>query len=292
MSTETVTFVNPTHGSILLHGGTNVYILKNRMGLDNVPFIINRERTPGAPGSRVTNVFVGERQITLPILVKADTPSAFITLKKNLNNLLNPLIQGSYLRWKNLADETKDLYVTYLGGLEGDDTKADTTWSTYDLRFIAPDPFWYSTALTGGVATGGTPTAFLGTPFLPLNINESSITGGLNITNLGDHDSWPIITLEGPASGIEIINNTTGKTLDLTAGSGLSLTAGQIATIRTKPGERSVLRDDLTNLFQYLTADSEFFSIIPGLNNIGFTASGTSAATEFAVSIYHTYSMK
>ena len=294
MATETVVFTHEANGSVTLHGGSQISILQARQGLDNPPFILTREQAPGWHGTRLVDVTIGERIITLPIIIQGSSVSNYLAARRALNKYLNPLDGRGILKWTALDGTTRWLYAYYLSGLEGSDDKANTTWSTHDVKFVAVDPFWYAGTESQMVLSGATTTAFLGDPFLPLNIGESSLSENQVVNITGDIEVWPEILIEGPITALTITNTTTGEKIDLTHGTGLSLTAGQFAKVITKPGNRQVFDPNTptTNYFPYLTADSSFFSLIPGNNTISVAASSTSSATEITFTYRLAYTIK
>lgn len=291
---ESIIWTHEENGTITLHGGSSISVLKKRKGLDNPPFTLVREKAPGWHGTRLTEVSIGERIVTLPILVQGTSESNYLATRRALNKYFNPVDGRGILKWTSLDGTTRWLYCYYLSGLEGDDENANTTWSIHDIQLVAVDPFWYRNVESSFVLGGSTNTAFLGTPFLPLNIGESSIADAHIVNNTGDIEIWPEILIEGPISALVIDNDTTGKKIDLTGSTGLSLTAGQFAKIITKPGARVVYDPDTptTNYFSFLTADSTFFSFIPGNNTISISASSTTSATQITFTYRVAYTIK
>jgi hypothetical protein len=148
------------------------------------------------------------------------------------------------------------------------------------LGFRACDPYWQDSTETVAVATIAS-TGYTWFPFAgswaqqPLILGASDVFAQLTVTNTGDVDAWPVITVVGPGTDLHLTNNTTGKDLLLTG----AIAAGSTVVIDTRPGHKTVTIDGV-NAFSRLSATSTMWPLVPGANRvaIGF-ASGTAQSS-------------
>ncbi len=91
----------------------------------------------------------------------------------------------------------------------------------------------------------------------------------IQITNDGNFGSPPLIVLTGPTTNPVVENETTGKTLAFTRNGGLSLTADETLTINCEA--QTAVKESAgveTSVKSKLSLDSEWFDIVPGVNDI------------------------
>lgn len=109
----------------------------------------------------------------------------------------------------------------------------------FEFTLYAKEPVLYAQALTE--ETG--PESFNTTTFkfqdgaLPafqdgnLPTIQDDTGAEMTVTNAGTHDSPPVFTITGPTTNPVITNVTTGKSMDFSKGSGLTLAAGETLTV-------------------------------------------------------------
>src|SRR5690606_24189719 len=93
--------------------------------------------------------------------------------------------------------------------------------------------------------------------------------------NDGDVEAWPVWTITGPATSIELENVTTGKKIELSS----TLSAGQKRIITTKPGISTVLDENGDNKWSELSDTSALWALEPGLNELVLTVGNSDADT-------------
>lgn len=142
-----------------------------------------------------------------------------------------------------------------------------------ELRFIAHDPLIYDPALH------------------TVTLEE----GQQIITYTGSFEAYPIFTVQGPVTNLQIRNLSTGGRVSLTGASGYSIAAEATVVIDTTPGQRSILLNGYTSLIGYLSSDSFFPGmclrphprLTSGLNNISVAFSAGSPT--ITMTYYNTY---
>lgn len=114
-----------------------------------------------------------------------------------------------------------------------------------------------------------------------------------SIPYLGDVDSYPVITIQGPFVSPVITNETTGDTLDFTGG---TVGTSDIWVIDTRYGRKSALMGT-TSVASYLSTDSDLstFRLVPdpiatgGTNVVTVSSTGAGTAASVTISYYNRY---
>ncbi|MDX3343500.1 phage tail family protein [Streptomyces sp. ME02-6979.5a] len=143
-----------------------------------------------------------------------------------------------------------------------------------DIEFIATDPGFYAdeettTEIPLGWLTGGGFAAPVVAPiFVQSGTTAADRPGWAH--NQGTGNAWPVIRITGPVANVSVIHSTSGRRLDLPT---LSLTAGQWVEIDTRPGYRTVTRENGGNASTFLSPASriDLFSLPPGQSEFRWT---------------------
>ena len=241
---DTVSWIDPAGAETVL---TNQAQVKHLKGQDNrymPPVAYVEEEVPFQHGSRLREVRFRPRETAQPILVEGTSPALVRAKLRSLLSALNPVRGDGRLKVVSHDGTARELVCRYSGGMEVEERKGTKgrLWQAAVPVFHASDPFWYDVAYT---------TVSLG-------------VGTTAVNNTGDVDAWPEWTINGPFSSVTITNNTTGKTIALT----VSVASGETVTIDTRPGRKTVKRNDGTNLYPYLSAASFLWPLIPGSNSV------------------------
>ena len=137
------------------------------------------------------------------------------------------------------------------------------------VEFYCPDPDWQSLSELQeniGYVEGvgfSMPAAF--NPYVSFARRDNDT----DISYNGTANAPVRITVVGPSDTPCITNETTGKSIRLTR----SISTGEILTINTQRGRKSVILTDTTSetetdAFGYLDPTSEFWELVPGVNHI------------------------
>ncbi|MFC8207931.1 phage tail family protein [[Kitasatospora] papulosa] len=151
-----------------------------------------------------------------------------------------------------------------------------------DIEFVATDPTFYADEVTTteiplGWLTGG---GFAAPVVAPIYVQSGTTAADRPgwAYNLGTGDAWPIIRITGPVATVTITHATSGRQLSLPT---LNLDAGQWIEIDTRPGYRTVTRENGGNASALLSPASriDLFSLPPGQSEMrwtGFDSTNTS----------------
>ncbi|MFH8483610.1 hypothetical protein [Streptomyces sp. NPDC018055] len=143
-----------------------------------------------------------------------------------------------------------------------------------DLEFIATDPTFYAdeettTEIPLGWLTGGGFRAPVVAPiFVQSGTTAADRPGWAH--NQGTGHAWPVIRITGPVANVSVIHSTSGRRLDFPT---LNLAAGQWVEIDTRPGYRTVTRENGGNASTLLSTASriDLFSLPPGPSEFRWT---------------------
>jgi hypothetical protein len=284
---ETLTWIDPSTNQTPLNGETFYTWLQGAGGLYAPPTELIVTDVPLQPGGRFKYVNVGVRDVRLPLMVNANTEPALDGARRALRSAMNPLYGQGTLRHVSQDGQTRDLNCYVVAGMEGDDTQQNRGpgWIFFDLRLKALDPYWYDTNYTTIAFTNAAAVNFLGNPFLPIKLSSSGIFTSFSVSNTGDVEAWPLWTIVGPAVNPTLTNNTTGKSIALT----ISLTVGQSLTIDTRPGFKTITRENGSNQFSAASPASSLWSLARGLNTITLSVTGSSGASQLQLQYKQRY---
>ncbi len=234
-----------------------------------LPGVTNHWFDGAGSGSTWRGARVERRTIRIPLKVYAKNRQELNELLSDLSVALDPFTGVTFERGPaRLSFGMPDNYEWYVdvarvGGGDWSRKKDsdDRTYFKTDLEFETGDPFW----------TRNQPEQFTveyqpsGTPLLPriakLRVVSTAITGERDVENVGDTWAWPILTLNGPTTGIKL-TGPKGEVLqwDGTLSSGDTLTIDMRAnTVEDQTG---------ANRYGALAPAPQFWYIAPGVSEV------------------------
>lgn len=234
------------------------------------PVTIYTVRVPQAQGGRFRHARHDERLVTIPVVVPG--PIEGRDELRRWARALDPLKGEGTLTVVQGDHAGRQIVCAYEAGLD-DLVEEWPLLGLTTLAFHAADPYWQDATESTLVATINS-TAFTWFPFLPLVLGASDVFASATITNPGDVDAWPIVTVVGPGTDLTLTNLTTGMVWHLTG----AVAAGATVVVDTRPGHKSA-RVDGVNVFGRLTDDSTLWPLEPGPNRISIGFAGGTAAS-------------
>ncbi|MFC4512229.1 hypothetical protein [Streptomyces ehimensis] len=245
---------------------------------------------PGADGVWAAPDWYSERKIHIDCAAKTPgDPAAARALVEQLQAAADPpgvrTVGGAVmpLRIKWPGAPVKVLFGR-VRKVDPEWAKAAFGWVPLDVEFAATDPWFYGDteqqiSLRLGWLSGG---GFTAPVQAPIRVSSGESGGQRRpgwVTNQGNVETWPVITVYGPCANPKITQVETGRTLKAQ----VSLDEGQWLRIDTRPGRRHVVRDNGGNVL--LTPDSDLgaFSIPPGRTEVRWTASDPTATCRLTV---------
>lgn len=267
--------------------------LENSMGLrgmDMPVFQFIEDEIFNQPGAVLRTVKTKPRDVDLALIARGDDEATLAMNIRSLASKLNPTEDG-YLIVTSADGTQRQLVCRYSAGFEGEQTLRYSfrTYRLVTLHFHAQDPYWQDLTDVVNQYNVNNQAAFLGTPFLPLHIAGSSISGTFTVTNMGDVPAYPVWVINGPGDGIVLTNDTTGESIDLT---GYTLAAGHYIQIDTRPLIRTVLLDGVTNLYSSLVGTPSLWALQPGDNSVTLDMTSITNASYISASYRQKYLTK
>ena len=157
-----------------------------------------------------------------------------------------------------------------------------------EMHWYAPFPFFYDpvekSQVFGLGSPGGVafPIEFAGGGTPGVTFSTSSVDSRITVANVGHIETWGRIRVNGPGDNPVIENETTGKTMALTAGGGLSLDSGDCVDVdmnsaTVKFFDASV--GTMTDINEKMSDASEFWPLVPGGNTLHCTMSNVTTGS-------------
>jgi phage-related protein len=213
------------------------------------------------------------REFDVPLTVFGSSRSDLEARLRRLAKILSDRQGQPTLRAVYPSEEEWTIKVNYVAGAEttyGEEGR--NHYCQWTMTWQAPDPYWESNTLVAfSIGTGG------GRGLLPeldeLQVSSSQALGLVTIENPGDVDAYPVWTIEGPSTQVEITLNGVGFTYDET------LVAADTITVDTK---NATVLNGTTNKYGFLGAAPKLFRIPAGLSEISLVATGADGDTRIS----------
>ncbi|MFB7738227.1 hypothetical protein ACFC08_28340 [Streptomyces sp. NPDC056112] len=173
--------------------------------------------------------------------------------------------------------------------LEPDLTKAIHGWIPLDMEFQAADHLYYADGSDAtSIPLGSTTTGGLTFPLLfPFTIGGDPAAVGRPgyLQVAGTAPTWPVLRVQGPCANPRITHVGSGRVLEVQA----TLAAGEWVEIDTRPGWRTVLRNNGGAAPLAATSRIDLFRLDPGLNEIRWSATDPTLTSTLAVTWWPAY---
>jgi hypothetical protein len=240
-----------------------VYLDEDIVGLDLPPIRTSSGNYSGRDGGYVGGQFYTARDISLQGRVFSSDVATLEATRKALQNA----VKGQSVTMQVLTNAGA-AYVIYCNLIDFEmPIKRDLFSAPFKIELMAPDPTIYDDA-TGTELTATVPLLVSGgyTYDVTYPVTYLGGTSPTTVTNSGDVDVFPTITLTGTGTNPIITNRLTNEFL------GLSLTTGASDVIEIDMRQRTILLNG-GSIFALQTAGSTFWSLEPGGNPIALTTS-------------------
>jgi hypothetical protein len=269
-TTESIIWIDPTGISYPLHIGRNSQQgdMTGRFmpGIDLVD-----DEIPFQPGGRLRSVRHTEHDFGLPCNVLTNSDASLRTALRSLVFGMNPIRGTGIVRVTSPLGDIRQINCVYTGGLDLDENvvKSGRYGQACMITFRAYDPYWQDiNDTTQNWTINQVPTFF---PIFPLRLTASEIAVNDSINNTGDVPTWPVWNIFGPgggSDGIVLENVLTNQAITFMS---TLLGVNESITIDTRPGFKTVLKNDGTNLFGDLDPSSVLWPLAQGANPINLS---------------------
>ncbi|MFD7922550.1 hypothetical protein ACFV3R_25400 [Streptomyces sp. NPDC059740] len=275
-------------GGVLIGAGTNIQV-RAIEGLGQPPLRTADVEPPGADGLWLGADYYSGRTLRIDAAIRTpgDPAAAYDLLAALQAPADDAAVRGQGGTTMDLRLKTPGRPVRVARGrlrtLEPDLTTAKHGFIPVDMEFVTADYLLYDDE----PATTSIPLAMLnigGLTFplvFPVVIEGDPAAVGrpgyLQVD--GTAFTWPLLRVTGPCSNPTITHVTTGRTLTVQA----TLAAGEWVEIDTRPGWRTVLRDNGGGAPLTPTSRIDEFVLTPGLNEVRWTATDNTLTSTLAV---------
>ena len=253
------------------------YVYLTSSGFGGSENEIQTRRGAYQDGMTLQTVRLSPRTLTLKFLILAANRAEVEAARRRVAAAFNPRSGLGTLIWTQadgaqyaLKCVAQSKSPVFPGG-----RATGNTWQEVVVDLQAPDPCWYDadpeTLHLAGLTGGATfPIAF---PCIFATLGATMV-----IVNDGDIAAPVRIEIPGPCLNPVVENLSTGEKVALT----LEVPDGETIVIDTTYGHLfcrlQASNGTQTNAMQYLTADSAFWQLEPGVNIVTYSAASGSAA--------------
>lgn len=250
-------------------------------GLDNAGIMPVRHiatKIPGRPGEVVTRMIMDERYLGVRVVVYGSDIVDLYASRNTLIDAFNPIHgEGTLLYQVGPEEPERVIRGRYQNGADFPASKPNYEGISLSLR--CSDPTWREIALTNEEIV-----CALGGLSYPVSIPQSFGTNfeEVTITNDGNAETYPIITVDGPFDTMRIENRTTGQHLTFEGSLG-----SETLTIDTEA--QAVVGSASGDLVYRLSETSTFWQLLVGDNDIRVAVENGPASVTIDIDYYHRF---
>ncbi|MGW7636082.1 phage distal tail protein [Streptomyces decoyicus] len=281
-------------GSLLIGKGTQVTIATIE-GLGQPPLRTGDVEPAGEDGLWLGIDYYSGRTLRLDAAIKVpgDATTVWDVLADLQADADTPAVRGA-------GGTTMDLRLKFPGReartvrgrlrkLEPDVTRYRHGWVPCDIEFQAGDYLYYAdepdtTSIPLGLISTGGLTFPLEFPFV-IEGDPAAIGRPGYLSVEGNAPTWPVLRIAGPCSNPSITHVATGRTLTVQA----TIADGDWVEIDTRPGWRTVLRDNGGGAPLTPQSRIDAFQLTPGINEIRWIATDNTLTSTLAVTWWPAY---
>lgn len=278
-------FTNSQGESVLIDGSTPPLLLSKIEGIGGAPAEIQTQSAPYQDGSTYIDVVLGPRHLDVEGMIWSLRSDEIMDRRQKLVRVLNPKFGVGTLRIE-IGDTVREIDAIADSSPVFPD-RGSAPIQRFTVSFVCPDPAWRNPS-----EEVWTLASFVGGISFPISFPLSFGTVGqeLDIEHRGDLETPVFIRMIGPLKNPVLENETTGERITITQ----ELEAGEVLEINTAFGQKSVTIIDTvgnrSNGFHYVSPDSVFWQMIPGVNRISYAATEESSSSAVTLSFFHRFS--
>jgi len=173
--------------------------------------------------------------------------------------------------------------------LEPDTSKYRHGWVPCDIEFQAADYLYYAdesatTSIPLGLLSTGGLTFPLEFPFV-IEGDPAAVGRPGYLSVDGKAPTWPVLRIDGPCSNPTVTHVASGRTLTVQA----TIADGEWVEIDTRPGWRTVLRQNGGGAPLTPQSRIDLFQLTPGINEIRWVATDNTLTSSLAVTWWPAY---
>jgi hypothetical protein len=240
----------------------------SNVGLGMPPIQLYQEQGPLQHGATYIDYRLQPRDITLVIGATSSNFNEYMQKRRELLFALKPKSRlGMALRLTFATGAVYQIDVVYVEGLEFDGNDKSGFYHRMAIVLRAHNPLWYNPQIVTFAVSGNISPHRAVPTSIPLQIGNNGFEGRVNVFYGGTYDSFPIIKLFGPMDYFYIEQTDTQDYIELVT----NIADGDIVTIDTNYGQKTILDQNGTSLIQYYTGDLTTFRILAKETRFNFT---------------------
>jgi len=264
----------------------NIAVLSGFSGYGLPDFSMSETVIPYEDIGILNSIRTVPREISVPIFLRGSEPFLIRRKMAEIMQFLSPDLGEGKLYIERPTGEKRFLKCIYKNGLDGNDKSIGKDYGTFIITFRAVDPYFYNSVESSYTFTEeSSEGSFLGNPFFPIFITQGAIYSNISFINTGDGIAYPVWTITGVGDSLVLRNLTTGKFMQLD----YTISEGEIITIDTRIGYKSIVNNSGINLMQYMASLSSFWLIEQGTNVIRVELSNSGVNTAVKIDYYLRY---
>ena len=260
MILNSITFTAPsgatiTLGSLIAAGGDLYGYTLGNFSINPAPVPTYNTNLPLISGGVVVPTHRSIRTVKVSGMIVARTANEANQLRRQMIAVLREHLGDNVTVGWTVEDEPRQLEASIVGEVTFEPAGGYNL--LYEAELLAADPVAYSTTLSSA-ATSAVP--------------------GTSVSNNGDADVWPTITLTftGSVTSVRVGSTTIGRFIEVGS---LTTTTGDELVIVTKPGYETVELNG-ASIMNKVAVASRFWYLKPGTNEVYHTVTaGAGSAT-------------
>lgn len=273
----TATWTNSLGDTIDI-GIVEPFIMNGIDGMDTPDAEIQTKRAPFQDGTTFTDALLKQRFMNLRFSIFGDDNSQIEMFRSELFKKFSPTLKEGTL---TINSDSQSLSIPCVARkvIAGNRKKSRTEcFQDIMIPLVASDPAFLDeefTEITLAAFTGGFQFPFA------FPISFGTVGQSTTIDNIGHMETPVIIEMAGALTNPVFTNDTTGQSIDLTGGGGLTLLAGETLIINTDKFSPSIIKMSggvPTNAYEFLTSDSELWQLALGENDVSYVAASQTGA--------------
>lgn len=264
-----LTFINARNEAIEFKDDTNFRIFKIE-GLGGTDVSNHLQKAPYQDGQTYIDSNLEPRPISIEFGIFAKNRENLYQLRRNMGSVLNPKLGEGTLIYEFGGIKRQIKAIIDAGPIFLDGKSNETErFQRGTIDFLCPDPYWKSEQIISEPMT-----AYRGLFKFPLTFpTQMGEVGSTQIfVNEGDVDTPVQIEFRGPALNPRVTNKTTGEFIQINR----ELEDGDRLIVDTTFGNKRVeiirLDGTIENVLNWIDLNSTFWQLIPGPNEIEYTA--------------------
>jgi Phage tail protein len=260
------------------------FFIDSLTGVGEVDVELQSQKSPYQDGDTHIDTMLKPRYINLEGEIIEISAPEIKKWRRELIKLCNPKLGLGKITLE-MDGDIREIIGTLDGGVVFPE-RGENLYQKFMITWKCSDPTWYDPEIEKF-----TLASFVGGFSFPFSfpISFGEVGDFLEVENKGDVDTPVFVVFKGPLKNPVLENKTTGQKITVTQ----EIPAGESLEINTAFGKKSVVRvlADGTRIsaFNWVDPKSKLWQLIPGINEISYSATDESGNAAATLSFYNRY---